>query len=145
MLPRARGTPAADVFQNWLQSRFHADARYDELVFELLTASGQAAAAGPALFYTTLGVKPEELASTPWRVVLGVKIGCAQCHDHPFSTQWKQRVFWSLAAFFSQVSSRQNQPANLVDTNSGEVKLPKTDTVVPPQFPGAGQPAPASD
>ena len=32
--------------------------------------------------------------------MLGVRIDCAQCHDHPFS-EWKQDDFWGLAAFFS--------------------------------------------
>jgi hypothetical protein len=140
MLPRARGTPLAGVFENWLQSRFHAGARYDELIFELLTASGQAGANGPTLFYSSLEVKPEELASSTSRIMLGVQIGCAQCHDHPFSTRWKQKDFWGLAAFFAQVSG-QRGTASVMDVNSGEVKLPKTDQVVPPQFPGEKEPA----
>src|SRR5207253_142828 len=30
---------------------------------------------------------------------LGVRLECAQCHDHPFA-RWKRDQFWSQAAFF---------------------------------------------
>jgi hypothetical protein len=29
-----------------------------------------------------------------------VRLGCAQCHNHPF-TSWKREHFWGLAAFFA--------------------------------------------
>ena len=35
------------------------------------------------------------------RAFLGVRLDCAECHDHPFR-QWKQADFQSLAAFFGQ-------------------------------------------
>ncbi len=34
--------------------------------------------------------------------MLGVRIECAQCHDHPFSA-WKMEDFWGIAAFFSEI------------------------------------------
>ena len=38
------------------------------------------------------------------RAFLGVRIDCAQCHDHPFQP-WKQADFRGLAAFFGGVHS----------------------------------------
>ena len=35
------------------------------------------------------------------RAFLGVRLDCAECHDHP-SAAWKQCDFQSLAAFFGQ-------------------------------------------
>ena len=32
------------------------------------------------------------------RVFMGTRIGCAQCHDHPFD-RWTQKEFYQLAAF----------------------------------------------
>jgi hypothetical protein len=40
------------------------------------------------------------LASAYVRVFLGVRLNCAQCHDHPF-TDWKRDDFWGIAAFFA--------------------------------------------
>src|SRR5205807_492575 len=52
------------------------------------------------VFQQAVGVMPENLASAYVRVVLGVRLSCAQCHDHPF-TDWKQKDFRGVAAFFA--------------------------------------------
>ena len=56
--------------------------------------------ADAALFQQAVGQLPENLASAYSRVFLGVRLNCAQCHDHPF-TDWKQKDFWGMAAFFN--------------------------------------------
>ncbi len=98
----------------WLKEQFNANVPYDELTRKLVTATndGQAMmpvnprlgvqAVGPALFYQAIGGKPETAASSVSRVFLGVRIGCAECHNHPFA-DWKQQDFWGMAAFFSGV------------------------------------------
>jgi hypothetical protein len=43
------------------------------------------------------------------RYFLGVRIGCAQCHPHPFSS-WKQKDFWGMAAFFSNATTSGQLP-----------------------------------
>jgi hypothetical protein len=43
--------------QNWLRRQFADNKRYDQVVADLLVASG-GDESGPALFYTSLGVKP---------------------------------------------------------------------------------------
>jgi hypothetical protein len=140
MLPA--GFEAGDVnsvlgVQNWLRNRFAENLRYDRVVSELLVATG-GREAGPALFYTALELKPEELAANTARIFLGVQIQCAQCHDHPFD-HWKQTDFWGYAAFFAQLDRNENQPGMmnvaLFDNNEGEVKLPDTDEVVLPKYP----------
>jgi len=44
-------------------------------------------------------VKPENLGASTARLFLGVKLDCAQCHDHPFA-KWTRQQFWEYAAFF---------------------------------------------
>lgn len=130
--------------QNWLRQRFVENVRYDNLVAELLVAS-DGGEAGPALYYTSLDVAPEKLASSTARIFLGLQIECAQCHDHPFD-HWKQRDFWGYAAFFAQL--RQPEMANpnprgrarLLDLDQGEVKLPNTEEVVLPKYPAGDSP-----
>lgn len=122
--------------QNWLRRQFVENRRYDRIVADLLVATG-GGEAGPALFYTSLGVKPEELGMTTARLFLGLRLDCAQCHDHPFD-RWKQQDFWGYAAFFARVKQSDRDPRNmqLVDASTGEVRLPDSDTVVPPRYPG---------
>ena len=39
------------------------------------------------------------------QVFLGVRMVCAQCHDHPFE-RWTQNQYYQMAAFFSAVGLR---------------------------------------
>ena len=139
MLPR-KFDPAQTAgligLQNWLRRQFVDNRRYDRVVADLLIATG-GDESGPALFYTALGVKPEELGTTTARIFLGVRLDCAQCHNHPFD-HWTQQDFWGYAAFFARLEQRSQNAANmrLIDVAAGEVRLPGTDTVVPAQYPG---------
>ncbi|MEQ8784980.1 MAG: DUF1549 and DUF1553 domain-containing protein [Pirellulaceae bacterium] len=126
------------TFENWLRTQFADNVPYDRTVRELLLAEGQVFQTGPGLFYATVGVKPEELASATSRALLGVQIGCAQCHDHPFDV-WSQRDFWSYAAFFARLEqprAQQQIVTVLREVDEGEVKLPETDEVVAPRYLG---------
>lgn len=122
--------------QNWLRRQFVENRRYDRIVADLLVATG-GDEAGPALFYTSLGVKPEELGTATSRIFLGIRLDCAQCHDHPFD-RWTQQDFWGYAAFFARLQQRTTNAANmrLVDVADGEVRIPDTDTIVPTRYPG---------
>ncbi len=130
--------------QNWLRRQFVENRRYDRLVADLLVATG-GDESGPALFYTAVGLKPEELAASTSRIFLGVRLDCAQCHNHPFA-KWTQQDFWGYAAFFARLQQRAGNPANvrLVDADSGEVHLPDSDTIVPARYLG-GPPVDASE
>lgn len=132
--------------QNWLRERFVENLRYDNLVSDLLVAT-DGNELGPALYYTSLDLAPEKLASSTARIFLGLQIECAQCHDHPFDHTWKQNDFWGYAAFFARLQRpNESEPLQMVrrivDRDEGEVKHPKTDEVVPPKYPGGISPDP---
>lgn len=123
--------------QNWLRRQFAQNMRYDRIVSDFLVATG-GGEAGPALFYTSLELKPEKLAASTARIFLGLQIECAECHPHPFD-HWKQEDFWGYAAFFARLQQSENRrgPAEvgLVDLDTGDVMLPDSETVVPPRYP----------
>ncbi len=122
--------------QTWLRRQFIENRRYDRIVADLLVATG-GDESGPALFYTSVGLKPQELATTTARIFLGLRLDCAQCHNHPFD-RWTQQDFWGYAAFFARLEQRSRNAAavRLVDTESGEVHLPDSNAVVPARYPG---------
>ncbi len=134
-------------FTAWLRRRFAEDIRYDNIVADLLTTTGNSDRGGAALFYTASGLKPEELAASTSRIFLGVQIQCAQCHNHPFD-RWRQEDFWGYAAFFArlqQAPGAQPPVVELVDAVAGEVKLPETDQVVTPKYLGDEPPKEDAD
>ncbi len=127
------------AFDQWLAERFASDDSYDEITRSLLLAEGRLSRSGPLLFYSAVKLDPEQLASRTARVFLGMRLECAQCHDHPFEP-WSQEDFWSFAAFFAQISRPRGTLENVStlmrvrDVDHGEVTLPETDTVVMPKL-----------
>lgn len=127
------------AFEGWLSERFAANAPYDQLVRELLMAEGRLSKSGPLVFYAALKLDADQLAARTARVFLGMRLECAQCHDDPFEP-WTQRDFWSYAAFFARISRPQakletvSTVMRVHDVDRGEVKLPDSEMVVPPQF-----------
>ncbi len=101
----------APGFEAWLHKKLQQNTPYDVLVRELLTApmngqgrnpfGQQGGEPTPIAFYLAKEVKPENLAAASARLFLGVKIECAQCHNHPFA-EWKRDQFWSLRRLLRQ-------------------------------------------
>jgi hypothetical protein len=92
----------------WLKAEFRKGTPINQLTRTMLTASGDLNAAGPAGFYFAVGNTPERVAEAVGRGLLGVRLGCAQCHNHPFA-KWTQDDFWGLAAFFAGSSAAQGR------------------------------------
>ncbi|MGD9634545.1 MAG: DUF1549 domain-containing protein, partial [Pirellulales bacterium] len=128
-------------FDDWLAERFAENMPYDQLVRELLLAEGRVAEKGPLLFYAAVRLNPEELAARTSRAFLGVRMECAQCHDHPFD-EVSQHDFWSFAAFFARISRPRGKMEmaspvlQVKDNKFGDVMIPESDEVVPPRIPG---------
>jgi hypothetical protein len=97
-------------FEAWLRSRIAENRNFDEIAREIITLPvdqqdvvgfNQPQAPTPTAFYRAKQGKPENLGAATSRLFLGVRLECAQCHDHPFD-KWKQGQFWSYAAFFAE-------------------------------------------
>jgi hypothetical protein len=95
-------------FVTWLADELHANRPYDQIVRKLMASDGLWTSE-PATNFVTVTVNagmegkgPDEtkLAARVYRAFLGIRIDCAQCHDHPFAS-WKQEDFHNLAAFFA--------------------------------------------
>src|SRR5262249_7008057 len=106
-------------FEAWLRNRLRAGVGLDRLARELLTVPLPAAdrdgepvlrapdRPNPLALFAVKAAQRETLAAAVARSFLGVRLECAQCHDHPFA-KWTQGQFWSLAAFFAGVKRQGN-------------------------------------
>jgi hypothetical protein len=117
LLPEASSDPQLQFlmpsFEAWLKDQLIDNDSYADLARKLVAYKIEpglgrniyesAGGVSPVAFYQAKEGKPENLAAGTARVFLGLRIECAQCHDHPFDS-WKQQQFWSFAAFFSGVS-----------------------------------------
>jgi hypothetical protein len=95
-------------FVTWLSEQLHHNRPHDSVVRDLITSNGLWTD-HPATNFVSVTVQPEQknqpdpirLAGRVTRAFLGLRLDCAQCHNHPYA-EWKQAHFQGLAAFFSQ-------------------------------------------
>jgi len=92
---------------------------YDILARELISASGRANSNPAVGFILGDDANPMELAAATAQVFLGVRMGCAMCHDHPFD-DWEQRDFYDLAAFFGKTKKVGNRDRGMVYATEGD-------------------------
>jgi hypothetical protein len=103
----------------WLATRFNRNDGWGKIATEILTAEGDRDKnAGTVFVLAHVGgqgkqPEPERLTGSASRLFLGVRLECAQCHNHPF-TALKQTDFWGVAAFFSATHAQ--------NTNNKQVK-----------------------
>ena len=102
-----KGVPAF-TFEDWLKSRLAANAPWDRLVFEMLTADGRLCENGAAGYLLFDAEMPLDGVSNLLTTFLGTNMACAQCHDHPLA-EWKQRDFYQMAAFFGATDLKDEQ------------------------------------
>jgi hypothetical protein len=84
----------------WLRAALQANTPWDEMAKAMLTATGPALAAdsGATGFALRDAGMPLDHAALSSQTFLGTRIGCAQCHDHPFD-RWTRLEFTRYAAF----------------------------------------------
>ena len=99
-----KGTPASFAFHAWLRDGLLANKPYDQIVRELLAATGEAVTNPPVAWYNQVKT-PEQQLEDVAQLFLGVRMNCAQCHHHPFE-RWSQKDYYGLSAFFSQIGRR---------------------------------------
>lgn len=92
---------------------------YDELARRFISANGKAGAIPEVGFVLGDNADPMALAGATSQVFLGIRVACAQCHDHPFDV-WTQHDFYGLAAYFGKIRRVESQFTNTVYTTEAD-------------------------
>ena len=142
-------------FETWLRTQYRENTPADQVVKRILTVKMtvnnqnptfrfvQADGTDPdgiavAGFYSANEGKPENVGSAVSRLFLGMKLECAQCHDHPFAPYTKDQ-FWQFAAFFSELSPLAGPRPGFVgptqpQSDRNRIGIPGTDKKVTATF-----------
>lgn len=145
---KAIGLRAAHHFQRWVHHALSTRMSLDSMAREVLTATGDLSR-NPAGNFYRVTPNPLQNAEAVSQLFLGVRLGCAQCHNHPFE-RWTQDDYYGLAAFFAEVRIKGPRPrqrpnnstdfqALWLDQDAKPVKHPLTDEAVSPRFIGGGK------
>ena len=119
------------AFHSWVRDALLANTPYDQMVRQLLAATGTIAS-NPAVAWYKRVKEPTQQLEDVAQLFLGVRMQCAQCHHHPFE-RWSQRDYYSFAAFFSQVGRKPTTTAGedvifhkrgIAQTENKKTKLP---------------------
>jgi hypothetical protein len=124
-------------YYNWLQERVASNVPMDQLVQELLSAKGGTFANAATNYYQgeTNTLKISENVA---QVFMGMRIQCAQCHNHPFD-RWTMDDYYSFGAFFSQIGRKRGEDPReqiIYNRGSGDVRHPIGNRVMQPKFLG---------
>jgi hypothetical protein len=145
------GESGAVALRNWIQDCVANNVPYDQMVRDILTASGSTIENPPAAYWKVLR-EPDSAMENTTHLFLAIRFNCNKCHDHPFE-RWTQDQYYHLTAYFAQIGRKEDpdfagqrvggsaveSAVPLVevvyDTNSGETKHDRTGQFVSPEFP----------
>jgi hypothetical protein len=98
-------------FHNWVRAQIRDNRPVDAMVRDIITAEGSTFTEGPANFYLTAN-SPADWSETATQIFLGVRIGCAKCHQHPFE-KWSQEDYAGMSAFFVRLGTKRSEEFGL--------------------------------
>lgn len=109
---RSYDVPSAK-WREYLAASFRENKPWDQLVREMLASDGTDPKLGSAAkFYLVRSVKPELLTRDIGRLLLGVDLQCAQCHDDPRYDDYLQADYYGIFAFVSRLSHFRDKEKN---------------------------------
>ncbi len=120
-------------YYQWIRRQVELNTPWDEMVHDLLTATGSTLENGAGNFFV-LHDEPTKLAETVSVAFLGMSINCAKCHNHPME-KWTNDQYYAFANLFSRVRSKNGAIAEervvFSDTN-GDLVQPLRGKAQPP-------------
>jgi hypothetical protein len=129
------------LYYNWLADRIGQNQPLNEIVVDLLSANGGTVSNPPVNFYQT-ELDKLKLSENVAQVFMGMRIQCAQCHNHPFD-RWTMNDYYGFNAFFAQIGRKNTddpQEVIIYNNKNGESQHFLTKANVKPKFLGGEEP-----
>ena len=150
--PSQTDTKAAEAYYDWIHERIAKNTPLNEFIADQITATGSNLTNGPANFYTMLvhdpRFTPKSFASDVSQLTMGIRIQCAECHNHP-SDRWTQDDYYSWVSFFTGIQRKLgSEPREFYifnDPSSSPAKHAVDDRPMPPTVLGGEAPVDKSN
>jgi len=140
------------VFYRWIAAQLAADRPLNEFARDVVAARGSTYSNPPANFWRAVR-DPLQRSESVAQVFLGVRIGCARCHNHPFD-RWTIDDYYGFGALFARIEYRvlENNRKDNFDKHefdgeqvvwqnrTSEMPNPRTKQAAKPRFLGAPTP-----
>ncbi|HVJ86653.1 MAG TPA: DUF1549 domain-containing protein [Caulifigura sp.] len=127
------------LYHQWVSEQIASNTPLDQMVKQLLASNGGIFKTPEASFYE-IERDRLKIAENTAQIFMGMRIQCAQCHNHPFD-RWTQDEYYNFAAFFSQIGRKTAEDPReqiIFNAGGGEVKHPVSGKEMPPVFLGGG-------
>lgn len=114
-------------FVAWLKGKLQKDAPYNKEIVDAILKARGTGTGDPSMLWKLSCFNGDdsgavEFANRASKHFLGIRLKCAQCHDHPFDS-WDQSHFYGLAAFFGRTKAAGGNDATISEGNDGDVKM----------------------
>lgn len=99
---------AAFAYYDWIREQMRKNVPVDQFVRAQLSSTGSTFDEPASNLYTMLPqgqYDPKSVAQDVAQVFTGMRIQCAQCHNHPFD-RWTQDDYYSFVSFFTGVKRK---------------------------------------
>lgn len=129
------------LYASWLSNKIADNVPLDVIFRDLLGSTGGTFTV-PATNFYQIEPDAQKTAENVAQVFLGLRIQCAQCHNHLFD-RWTMDDYYGFTAFFSQIGRKTGEDYRetiIFNRGSGEVKHPVGGRVMPPKFLGGAIP-----
>lgn len=128
-------------YYKWIRDRLEQNVPVNEIARQLISASGSNLENPAANFYN-LERDVLKLSEDTAQAFFGIRIQCAQCHNHPFD-RWTMDDYRGFVAFFTQIGRKDGEDPReriVFNTASGESRHPVDNKVIAPRFLGGDAP-----
>ncbi|MEM6329412.1 MAG: DUF1549 and DUF1553 domain-containing protein [Planctomycetota bacterium] len=129
------------LYATWLRQQVQSGRPLDEMIRDLLSATGSTFDTPQTNFYQ---IEPDakKTAENVAQSLLGLRLQCAQCHNHPFD-RWTMDDYYAFTSFFTQIGRKRADDYRewyVFNRGGGEARHPVGNRVMKPKFLGGEEP-----
>lgn len=121
-------------YHHWIRTSVAANKPWDQMVREIVTATGSTLENGAANFFA-LHQDPTGMAETVTQAFLGMSVNCAKCHNHPME-KWTNDEYYGFANLFARVRTKNGEGDGakiIFSASSGDINQPLRGRPQPPK------------